>query len=160
MAIAPSSPTRPETVADLMRRDFITVSVDESLFEALQIMRLARLRHLLVERDGLLVGVLSYRDLQEQALSTLAEGAPQTRAASGDERHPLRALGIAGAMVAAPFIVTPETRLGDAAVRLARLGIGCLPVVATQGGEPRLVGLITGRDLLRAAYEPVGDAEP
>ena len=43
---------RERRVEELMRREFVTVSADESLLEALRIMQLARLRHLLVERDG------------------------------------------------------------------------------------------------------------
>ena len=62
---------RPDRVRQIMRRDFVTVSVHDSLDEAISIMRLARLRHLAVERDGVLVGLLSYRDLQDRALARL-----------------------------------------------------------------------------------------
>jgi DnaK suppressor protein len=42
--------------------------------------------------------------------------------------------------------VTPQTKVSDAAARLARFRVGCLPVV--EGG--RLVGILSETDVLRA----------
>src|SRR5512134_1150296 len=57
-------------VADVMRREFISVGAAEKLLDAHRTMQLARLRHLLVVDDeGLLVGVVSYRDLQDDVLA-------------------------------------------------------------------------------------------
>lgn len=131
-----------------MRRDFITVAPDESLAEARQIMRMARLRHLLVVRDGALVGILSYRDLLELLFA--------------DARRPAetQALPVEAAMVRSPSYVTPEKPLAYAAARLWQLQLGCLPVVERNGAGERLVGLITEVDLLRAAYDPLHRAAP
>ncbi len=124
-----------------MRRDFVTVAPDESLAEARQIMRLARLRHLLVVRDGVLVGVLSYRDLLELLLT--------------DGRPPGLGRPVEAAMAPSPTYVTPEKPLAYAASRLWQLQLGCLPVVEESEAGARLVGLITEVDLLRAAYDPL-----
>ena len=43
---------------------------------------------------------------------------------------------------------------------MLRLQIGCLPVVEATPEGPRLVGLLTESDLLRAAYLPPLDAPP
>ena len=51
-----------------MRREFITVAAGEPLLEVQRTMRLARLRHVLVVEGATLVGILSYRDVQEAAL--------------------------------------------------------------------------------------------
>jgi CBS domain-containing protein len=136
-----------KTVGDLMRRDFITISADQSLIEARRIMRFARLRHLLVERSGVLVGVLSYRDLLDQTVDDLAISRPGRRSELGET-------GVEQAMVDSPYVATPDLPAAEAARRLRQLGVGCLPVVDTDGDGPRLIGLITEADLLDAAYGP------
>jgi acetoin utilization protein AcuB len=139
------------SVRELMRREFITISPDDSLLEANQLMRMARLRHLIVVRDGLLEGILSYRDVQEQALAEL-------------ERHPeanrsalLARVPVADAMSAPPYFVTPETPLAEAAIRLHHLRLGCLPAVELGPRGAQLVGLITESDLLLAAHEALAE---
>ena len=134
------------SVGELMRREFVTVSTDESLLEALRIMQLARLRHLLVERDGALAGVLSYRDLQNRTIEQLDRSAGPLEAS-------MHALTVEEAMMDSPYVVAPDTPSQEAASRLCHLGIGCLPVVEEGPGGLRLVGIITENDLLRAAYD-------
>jgi CBS domain-containing protein len=58
-----------------------------------------------------------------------------------------------GVMTPAPETVTADCVLEDAAARLFHLRIGCLPVVQPSLAGPRLVGLVTETDLLRAAYD-------
>ena len=129
-----------------MRREFVTVSTDESLLEALRIMQMARLRHLLVERDGTLVGMLSYRDLQNRTIEQLDRSSQPLEAS-------MHALTVEEAMMDSPYVVTPDTSSQEAASRLCHLRIGCLPVVEDRPEGPRLVGIITETDLLRAAYD-------
>jgi CBS domain-containing protein len=135
-----------KSVREIMRREFVTVSGRERLDEALRIMRMGRLRHLLVERDGELIGLLSYRDLQDRVLSHLEDAAAEPRPG------PLEGLQVSDAMVDSPYFLSPEASLSEAALRLTRLHVGCLPVVERAGGTTRLVGLVTESDLLRAAY--------
>jgi CBS domain-containing protein len=137
---------RQRSVGELMRHEFVTVSTDESLLEALRIMQLARLRHLLVERNGALAGILSYRDLQNRTIE-------QLDLSSGPLETSMRALTVEEAMMESPYVVTPDTPSQEAASRLCHLGIGCLPVVEERPEGPRLVGIITEVDLLRAAYD-------
>lgn len=144
----PATGHRPHSVAEVMRREFITVSPDDSLLEACQIMRLARLRHLVVARDGILEGILSYRDIQDEALSQPDEKPEKDRNGS------LRTTPVARAMIPLPYAVAPETPLAEAAIRLCRLRLGCLPVVEQESGRPRILGLLTESDLLRAAFDP------
>jgi acetoin utilization protein AcuB len=133
-------------IRDVMRRDFITISTGESVLEAVHLMRLARLRHLAVERNGVLVGILSYRDLQDEMLSRAGEDAAPRRPS------PLAKVAVAERMAASPYTIGPEATLAEAAARLERLRVGCLPVVESDEKGPRLVGLITEMDLVRAAY--------
>ncbi|MDJ0867333.1 MAG: CBS domain-containing protein [Myxococcota bacterium] len=127
-----------------MRRDFVAVPAGEPLAEALGTMRLARLRHLLVERDGKLAGILSYRDLQDLELERLARDGP-----AGAPRTPV---AVEEAMMASPYVVTPETPLASAASRMCQLRVGCLPVVSPGASGGELVGIVTESDLLDAAY--------
>jgi acetoin utilization protein AcuB len=129
-----------------MRRRFITVSPEETLGEARQIMRLARLRHLLVARDGFLLGLLTYRDLMEQLL----DADPDGNGSIGRLHEP-----VSEVMIPLPYAVTPDKSLSHAASRLWQLRIGCLPVVETTDEGDRLLGLLTEADLLRAAYDPL-----
>lgn len=125
-----------------MRRHFVTVQARENVHEALQIMRLGRLRHLMVERDGVLVGLLSYRSLQDQTIDEF-----QHRGSDSRERD-LLSLAVESAMIESPSVLAPEDSIHAAATRLCGLGVGCLPVVE----DAHLVGLVTETDLLRAAY--------
>lgn len=127
-----------------MRRNFACGEPDESLESARQTMRMGGIRHLLVTQDGHLVGILSYRDLLERLLVLAEEDGASPRGKVRD------------LMTRAPAFVTPTTPLADAADRLCRYGFGCLPVLEAPVAGPaeagRLVGIVTERDLLLAAY--------
>lgn len=130
-------------VRRIMRRDFLTVAPGETLGGAYQLMRFARLRHLLVEENGVLVGILSYRDLLEAFLAT-SEQRPGS--ARPDDT-------VASAMRPKPYAITPDTLLRDAATRLCSLRLGCLPVVDRSEGPASLVGIVTEADLLQAVFQ-------
>ncbi len=131
-----------ETVASLMRRNFISLAPDDSLLDAFQVMRLARLRLLPVVREGILVGVVTFRDLNQAVLQEL-----RVRPAAA-----LEAILVERVMGAPAATVGPEARLVDAATSLCRVATGCLPVVEPERDGPRLLGLVTESDLLRAAF--------
>ena len=130
-----------------MRREFITVASAESLLEVQRTMRLARLRHLLIVDEGRLVGIVSYRDLQDDALGRAERLAHERWCAE------LREVAVREAMRASPYFVSPETSADAAARRMLRLHLGCLPVCENGGDPPRLVGLLAESDLLRAAWK-------
>ena len=136
------------TVGRLMRTQFICMSPEDNLLEADRIMRLARVRHLPVARKGILVGVLSHRDILAASIAKLEERDPAERL-----EH-LRGISISQLMQKQPYTATAETTLVEAAQRMLRLKIGCLPVVRASLDGPELIGLVTESDLLRAAYAP------
>ena len=107
------------------------------------IMKLGVIRHLPVVEDGILVGIVSHRDLLAAALSSVLES-------SAEDEALLRAIVVADVMTRDPYAVRIDTSLGDAAALLLKRRVGCLPVV---DDERRLIGLISETDLLRAAYE-------
>jgi CBS domain-containing protein len=134
----------PTCVRDLMRPRFIQLQLGDSLLEAERLMRMARVRRLPVVEAGALLGVLSHRLV---LASSLADG-PLTSA------RWMRETGVGALMDRRPLVVTPQTGLGVAVERLIECSEGCLPVVEGERGEPLpMLGILTERDLLRAAYE-------
>ena len=140
-----------QLVTTLMRANFVSAGPDDSLLEADRIMRLARIRHLPVVRKGVLVGLLSHRDILAASISRLERCEPAARL------DHLRGIPISEVMQRDLTTGTEQTTLADAARRMLRLKIGCLPIVREGPNGPQLVGLVTESDLLRAAYAP--DAE-
>jgi CBS domain-containing membrane protein len=139
---------RNAVVRELMREDFIAVSPEDSLLDAERILRLARIRHLPVVRNGLLIGVLSHRDVMEASLSHVEDRPEEERV------EYLRGVAVERVMRTEPRTVEPQCPLREAAIQMLRYKIGCLPVAEKDPGGLRIVGLITESDLLRAAYAP------
>ncbi len=143
MSTDPESP-----IASLVRRRFISVAPEETLLDADRVMRLARIRHLPVVRKGILVGLLSHRDVLAASIAKLEQIGP------GERLEHLRRIPIAEVMQTRLDTATEATSLAEAARRILSLKIGCLPVVRAGSDGPVLVGLVTESDLLRAAYAP------
>lgn len=129
----------PKTVADLMSTDVATLEQNDELGLADDLMKLGRIRHLpVVDEDGMLVGVVSQRDLYHSALvKALGHG---THAMG----KTLRALRVKEVMQASPTTVLPSTPLVEAARLMSRHKFGCLPVVE----DGRLVGILTEGDFV------------
>jgi len=136
---------RPRRVEELMLRQFVTAPPGTTLSDAEVLMRSAGLRHLLVVVDGIVIGLVSHRELLERSLAAIRE----PRGAAG-----LSSITIEHLVRTDPVTITPEVPLEAAASRMLALRIGCLPVALPSAQGPRLVGLITEADLLRAAYLP------
>lgn len=126
-----------------MSTDTVSVSPDDSLATALRLTREHRIRHLPVVDDGVLVGILSDRDIR-LAMPSPIEVADAERAAML-ERTP-----IAGVMTAEVVTAGELDTVEDAAKSLCRFRIGALPVVDAHG---RLRGMITETDVLQAFAE-------
>jgi CBS domain-containing protein len=132
-------------VSTVLRRHHVAIGPSESLFEAESLMRTARLRALLVARDGTLVGLLSYRELMRWSLAAAWDD-PRSLA------RRLRETPVEAIMDEPPAALTIDARLDDAAARLLESDVGCLPVVSGGAAGPKLVGIVTETDLLRAGF--------
>jgi len=140
----PAIPAVPRTilqVGDLMTRQLLAVSAQDSFADAWQIMREARIRHLpVVDREMRLIGLVTHRDLVGHAPSDLEESREHERVAA------LAGVHVGDIMETHLSTASPDDPLLDAGRRMLQGKIGCLPVV---GGGGRLVGIITESDFVR-----------
>jgi CBS domain-containing membrane protein len=146
-----SLPVGLQPVHTKMRRSFIHARPNDSLLQAVQIMQLARIRHLPVLDGERLVGIVSHRDLLEASASPLDESSQVERF------DRLRSVPLSRVMNTAVCTIDRDLPLREVAERMLRHKIGCLLVV-DEASECSVLGLITEADLLAAAYLPELDA--
>ena len=128
-------------VRDCMTAKPITVTVQETLQGALELMAMKRIRHLpVVDAGGKLLGLLTDRDLRRLAPSPLFPVDPAVAEAKMEQTMVERV------MVRSPATVAPTQNLREAVRTLVEKKYGALPVVE----NGRLVGIITPIDVMRA----------
>ena len=137
-------------VKDRMTRDPVTVSPGTSLADALRLTREHRIRHLPVVDGGVLVGIVSDRDIRLAMPSPLS-------VADADRAAFLERTTVSAVMAREVFTALPHDPVEDAARELCRHRIGALPVVDARGG---LLGIVTETDVLRAFAEVVSSGGP
>ena len=115
-------------VEQFMTRDILTVHPDESVRRAAILMDWGRIRHVPVEEDEKLVGIVSYRTI----IKLVAESGLDE-----DEFLPVREV-----MKPEPISILPSMPSVDAIRLMNEKGIGSLPVVE----DGRLVGIVTEHD--------------
>ena len=125
-------------VRDIMPEKMVTISAGDTLSTVEDIMTLGGVRHMPVVHRGVLVGVVSERDLLRASLSSLTEFGTEQRRAF------LQVVEIKRVMSAPPIVIAPDATVEQAARVLADRKIGCLPVL---DGE-KLVGMVTETDVL------------
>ena len=124
----------PATMRDVMTPNPYTITAEQSLVVAHDLMRERDLRHLPVMRDGKLVGVVSQRDLY--FLGAIA----------GDDATFDRVLN---AMSSEVYTVGPDEDLCDVAKVMAENRYGCAVVVDNQS----VLGIFTSTDALALLAE-------
>lgn len=123
--------TNQPTVAQYMTAEPATADVGLLLADAEQRMNLDNIRHLVVVRDGQVVGMLSNRDI---SVALALPGVAREKLLVGD------------AMSEHPFACAPTTPIGEVAHEMERNRWGAAIVV--DGDE--LIGVFTTTDALRA----------
>ena len=129
-------------VRDLMSRQVVTIGTSESCLDAVVRMQRARARHLpVVSREGLLVGIITDRDLRHLLFS------PRMFQALGSSRVDVLLDGVHVAEIMSTDVVTtaPDTSLAGAASTMRKEKVGSLPVLE----NGRVVGILTETDVLR-----------
>ena len=132
------------TVEELMTTQLYTLRETDSLYDARKIMSEHKIRHVLVVDDeGIFVGLFSQRDLLTVSVSTFAEISAVER--QDIESHiPLREV-----MTTDITVAEEGTDLLDVAHFLLETKHGCLPVVASG----YLKGIITEADFVKLAID-------
>jgi acetoin utilization protein AcuB len=129
-------------VKELMSRQVATIGTAESCLDAVVRMQRARVRHLpVVNRDGLLVGIITDRDLRHLLFS------PRMFEALGSTSVDVLLDGVPVAEIMSTGVVTvaPGDRVADAARVMREQKVGSLPVLE----QGRVVGILTETDMLR-----------
>jgi acetoin utilization protein AcuB len=133
-------------VSDWMTKKVFTIDTDDSLSDAITLMREKGIKHIPVVRNGKLKGMISDRDIKEYSPS---------KATSLDiyELHYLMANTRIKELMRTKVITTAaDTPVEEAAMIMLDENIGCLPVL--DGAD--LVGIISDRDIYRALVDITG----
>lgn len=126
-------------VREWMKAPVLTVSPDESLLHAWRMMLSNHIRHLpVLDKAKRLVGILSDRDIKQQALPSQSGHSILAR-----QEH-LEALRVEAVMVRHVITASPTMTMEQAARRMLAPQIDSLPVVV----DDQLVGLLTSSDFL------------
>ena len=130
-----------------MSRSVVTLQPEQTLRDAVELLRSKHIRHLPVIEDGRLIGIVTDRDVKRATPSLL----------SGVDRDEydrvLDETKIAQIMTREPMTVTPESELKAAVKVFIDRKVGALPVVSGS----QLVGIVTEIDLLRVFHSILKD---
>lgn len=130
---------------DLMTPNPVTVSPLASVAEVWDLMRELEIRHVPVVENGVLVGMLSDRDLARFDMARLLT----LEGAEGLRQQLLTP--VVKVMSSDVIAVTPETELSEVIELLVEHRIGALPVVRSDTRE--LVGIVSYIDVLKAIQD-------
>ena len=128
-----------ETVQKIMMGSPVTLTPDDTLDLANNVISLGRIRHIPVVEKGKLVGLLSERDLIGAAANRIFGLNQKSKSAL------LKTESVKSIMKKRLVTVTPDTLIKDAARLMADKKIGCVPVISAGA----LVGLVTTTNVLR-----------
>ncbi len=134
-------------VEEVMSRSVVTLTLEQTLLEALSLLRSHRIRHMPAVDGSKVVGIVIDRDVKRATPSVF----------SGVDRDEydrvLATTKVAQFMTREPITVTPKTGLKAAVEIFIERKVGALPVVE----DDRLVGILTDIDMLRPAHDLLAD---
>lgn len=137
----------PKKVTDYMTRKVVTVTPDTGVREAFFKMKEYHIRHLPVVADGILVGIVSDRELRRP--DWVDEAVDITHVYYLDD-----AMLVGDIMIKDVLVVHTYDSLRKAAKLLLDNKIGAVPVLDK---TEAIVGILSAVDLLRALYDMVSD---
>jgi len=131
--------THPMLVQEVMSRSVITLTPEQTLAEAIALLRTHRIRHLPVVDDSKLIGIVTDRDVKRATPSVLS-GVDKT-----EYDRVLATTRVAQFMTREPMTVAPGAGLKATVKIMIEAKVGALPVVEAD----HLVGILTEIDVLR-----------
>lgn len=134
-------------VEQMMNTNVLTLQPTHSIKDAIDLLRENKIRHLpITSEEGLVVGVLSDRDIKDATPSNLIE----------NQQNDIYATPIEDIMTKNPLIGHPLDFVEEVATIFYDQKIGCLPIVSSG----KLVGIVTETDLLYKYIELTGSHQP
>lgn len=129
---------RMEPISKIMTKDVITLTLDDSLFNAEKLFNKHHIRHIPVVEEDRIIGMLSLTDLLRMSfVDSYNDGQPIDTAI-------YNMLTISQIMANNPEKTSPDSTIKDVALLLASKEFHALPVVENE----KLIGIITTTDLL------------
>ncbi|MCI1591928.1 acetoin utilization AcuB family protein [Heyndrickxia oleronia] len=135
-------------IEEIMKTDVITLQPEDTIHSALLIMREKKIRHIpIVDSEQHLLGLVTERDIKDATPSPLFE-----------KKRLEKELTIPLEQIMNPNVITghPLDFVEEVAGILYEHQIGCLPIVVNK----KVVGIITGTDILRTMVELTGANQP
>jgi acetoin utilization protein AcuB len=133
------------SATDVMTRDPVTITPQTTVAEVWDLMRELEIRHVPVVDGGVLVGMVSDRDLAHFDIgrALVADGAEALRRQLGTP--------VVRIMSADVVSVTPDAEMTDVIELLVEHKVGAVPVVRADTRE--VVGIVSYVDVLRAVQD-------
>ncbi len=135
---APSA-TAPPTIAEIMTRRVVTVSMDDDMRRIRQIFNRESFHHVIVVESGRAVGVISDRDLLKHVSPFL--GKVTERAQDADTLHRRAHQVMSRPLISCP----PQMSISQVARLMLERRVSCVPVL---NADQHCVGIVTLRDVL------------
>lgn len=134
-------------VEEIMVKEVHSIQKDCTIKEAIELMDKYKIRHLpIVDNNENLVGIITERDLKGITIAQLQQEA----------KSEVLNLPVEEVMEKDPLTGHPLDFIEDIALLFYEKKIGCLPIVK----KGKIVGIVTGTDLLRAFIELTGVHQP
>ena len=127
-------------ISEIMHTVLTTVTMDHTLEQAREIMKIKKIRHLLVMDSCDLVGVITDRDVRSHVSPRI-----DTQAESKSDHDTLETK-VHQIMTRELITTSPDTSIAEAAKLILDNKIGCLPIINKDGST---AGIITDFDFLK-----------
>lgn len=140
-------------VSQKMATNLITAGPDTKLSEVREIMLKNNIRHVpVVDGEGLLIGIVSDRDMRSAMPSTLMDKDDYEKTLAKVMEHRVREI-----MTENPLTISVYYTIQDTLLVMGQKRVGALPVIDEQG---YLQGILSTRDLLSSFVNVMGIGEP
>ena len=133
-------------VGDIISNNVITLTVDDDVKKAFEVMKANNIRHIPVLDGQELVGIVTNTDLRQVLIPSRSEGSENVYYFTS------KFSTVEEIMTKTPIIISPQADVEEAAALLQHYKIGGLPVVQ----DNELVGMITETDILGVFVEIMG----
>lgn len=135
-------------VEEIMKTKIITLSPEQSIYEANKLMLQHKVRHLpVIDESNHLIGIVSDRDIRDAAPSILSNETEQNNVLN----NPIKTIMSTNLITGHPLDFVEE--IGSI---FYEHPISCLPIIQ----DDKLVGIITETDLLHTLVELTGAHQP